>query len=304
MKFLKKLFGIKEQPKEEKQKAYEPIRGISVPLPDNKYTRDNIDPNIKSNNVEIDRTPSPRKHYKPKKQTSFFVVGTQHYNLQEKVNEHIKSHKRKTYQTSTSVREVVEDYGRIYKYGVMRYKRVELVHERDNQYNENAIAVYFRKSKVGYIKNDDLDTKDNPIIVLKADDYNKIQHEAIKEERTAVVTIGEYFDFNGEIYLKYEISDKEYKLPFVLRFNVKEDNTNIKGKLEKGKKVKVYASYPDSNEWRDKIYTGIIEQSGRDHLILSDPSTGLWYLIRMLYVNYIEFDERINYNPDYSDTFD
>lgn len=154
---FKKIFGIKEQPKEEKQKAYEPIRGISVPLPDNKYTRDNIDPNIKSNNVEIDRTPSPRKHYKPKKQTSFFVVGTQHYNLQEKVNEHIKSHKRKTYQTSTSVREVVEDYGRIYKYGVMRSKRVELVHERDNQYNENAIAVYFRKSKVGYIKKDDLE---------------------------------------------------------------------------------------------------------------------------------------------------
>ena len=75
-------------------------------------------------------------------------------------------------------------------------------------------------------------------------------------------------------------------------------------RLNKGKKVKVYASYPDSNEWRDKIYTGIIEQSGRDHLILSDPSTGLWYLIRMLYVYYIEFDERINYNPDYSDTFD
>ena len=75
-------------------------------------------------------------------------------------------------------------------------------------------------------------------------------------------------------------------------------------RLNKGKKVKVYASYPDSNEWRDKIYTGLIEQSGRDHLILSDPSTGLWYLIRMLYVNYIEFDERINYNPDYSDTFD
>ena len=72
-----------------------------------------------------------------------------------------------------------------------------------------------------------------------------MQHEAIKEERTAVVTIGEYFDFNGEIYLKYEISDKEYKLPFVLRFNVKEDNTNIKGKLEKGKKVKVEYKNPN-----------------------------------------------------------
>ncbi len=75
-------------------------------------------------------------------------------------------------------------------------------------------------------------------------------------------------------------------------------------RLNKGKQVNVYASYPDSNEWRDKIYNGIIEESGRDHLILSNPSTGNWYLIRMLYVNFVEFAEKINYNMDYSDTFD
>ena len=75
-------------------------------------------------------------------------------------------------------------------------------------------------------------------------------------------------------------------------------------RLNKGKKVKVYASYPDSNEWRDRIYEGIIEESGRDHLILSDPTTGNWFLLRMLYINFIEFGEKINYNPDYSDTFD
>ena len=75
-------------------------------------------------------------------------------------------------------------------------------------------------------------------------------------------------------------------------------------RLNKGKKVKVYASYPDSNEWRDRIYEGIIEESGRDHLILSNPNTGNWYLLRMIYVNFVEFDEKINYNVDYSDTFD
>lgn len=74
-------------------------------------------------------------------------------------------------------------------------------------------------------------------------------------------------------------------------------------RLNKGKTVKVYASYPDSNEWRDKIYTGVIEEAGRDHLILSDPSTGAWYLLRMIYINYVEFNEKINYNVDYSDTF-
>ncbi len=75
-------------------------------------------------------------------------------------------------------------------------------------------------------------------------------------------------------------------------------------RLNKGKLVKVYASFPDSNEWRDKIYTGVIEQSGRDHLILSNPNNGTWYLIRMLYINFVEFNEKINYNVDYSDTFD
>lgn len=74
-------------------------------------------------------------------------------------------------------------------------------------------------------------------------------------------------------------------------------------RLNKGKKVTAYYSYPDSNEWRDKVYSGIIEQSGRDHLLLSDPNTGKWYLLRMIYLNYVEFDDKIKYNIDYSDTF-
>ncbi|MBR2588091.1 MAG: spore coat protein GerQ [Bacilli bacterium] len=70
-------------------------------------------------------------------------------------------------------------------------------------------------------------------------------------------------------------------------------------RLNKGKKVQVYASYPDSTEWRNMIFNGIIEQSGRDHLILSDPKTGNWYLILIIYVNYIKFDEKIISNPDF-----
>ena len=70
-------------------------------------------------------------------------------------------------------------------------------------------------------------------------------------------------------------------------------------RLNRGKKVEVYASYPDSNDWRDKIFSGIVEQSGRDHIILSDPKDGKWYLILLIYVNYIKFDERIISNPDF-----
>lgn len=70
-------------------------------------------------------------------------------------------------------------------------------------------------------------------------------------------------------------------------------------RLNRGKQVEVYASYPDSSDWRDQVFTGIIEQSGRDHLILSDPKTGNWYLILMIYVNYIKSKEKIISNPQF-----
>lgn len=65
-------------------------------------------------------------------------------------------------------------------------------------------------------------------------------------------------------------------------------------RVNKGKKVSVYQSFADSGEWKDRIFTGIIEQSGRDHIILSDPTTGNWYLLLMIYVDFIKFDEEIN----------
>ncbi len=66
-------------------------------------------------------------------------------------------------------------------------------------------------------------------------------------------------------------------------------------RLNKGKKAKVFCSFPDSNEWRDRIYDGIIEQSGKDHLVMSAPALGDWYLIPMIYVNWVEFEEPINF---------
>ena len=45
-------------------------------------------------------------------------------------------------------------------------------------------------------------------------------------------------------------------------------------RLNKGKLATFYFSYPDSVEWRDRTYTGIIEAAGRDHIIVSDPKTG------------------------------
>lgn len=70
-------------------------------------------------------------------------------------------------------------------------------------------------------------------------------------------------------------------------------------RLNKGKKVSVYQSFADAGEWKDRIFTGIIEQSGKDHIILSDPTTGNWYLLLMIYVDFIKFEEKINISPEF-----
>lgn len=66
-------------------------------------------------------------------------------------------------------------------------------------------------------------------------------------------------------------------------------------RLNKGKVGTFYFTYTDSNEWRDRVYKGVIEAAGRDHLIISDPKTGKRLLLLMIYFNYAEFDEEIAY---------
>ena len=102
----------------------------------------------------------------------------------------------------------------------------------------------------------DFDTKDNAVIVLKSKDYNKIKNETIKNTKTEVITVGEYYDTTGEIYVKYDILDKEHKLPFVLKFNITED-TQVKGNLAKGKKLKI--QYKDLNVPVDELEIKTIE---------------------------------------------
>lgn len=70
-------------------------------------------------------------------------------------------------------------------------------------------------------------------------------------------------------------------------------------RLNQGKKVRIHMTFPDSNEFRDREFVGIIEQSGRDHIIISEPSTGVWQLLLMIYVDFISFDEKINYSPEF-----
>ncbi|WP_050613385.1 spore coat protein GerQ [Bacillus testis] len=67
-------------------------------------------------------------------------------------------------------------------------------------------------------------------------------------------------------------------------------------RLNKGKLATVYMTFENNNEWNAKIFKGIIEAAGRDHIILSDPQTGIRYLLLMVYLDYITFDEEIEYD--------
>lgn len=66
-------------------------------------------------------------------------------------------------------------------------------------------------------------------------------------------------------------------------------------RMNKGKVASFYMTFPDATEWRDKIFTGVVEQAARDHIVISDPKTGKWYLLLTMYLDYIVFDEEINY---------
>lgn len=70
-------------------------------------------------------------------------------------------------------------------------------------------------------------------------------------------------------------------------------------RLNRGKKARLHVTVPGSVEWQDRVFDGIIEQAGKDHVILSNPQTGEWYLILIIYLDFVTFEEPINYNKQF-----
>ena len=66
-------------------------------------------------------------------------------------------------------------------------------------------------------------------------------------------------------------------------------------RLNRGKTGTFYMTYSDSLEYRDKVYRGVIEAAGRDHIIISDQRDGKRYILLTVYLDWIEFNEEINY---------
>nr|WP_307344223.1 spore coat protein GerQ [Metabacillus malikii] len=71
-------------------------------------------------------------------------------------------------------------------------------------------------------------------------------------------------------------------------------------RLNRGKVATVYMTFENNREWNAKIFKGVIEAAGRDHLILSDPQTGMRYLLLMVYLDYVTFDEELQYDLQFN----
>jgi len=71
-------------------------------------------------------------------------------------------------------------------------------------------------------------------------------------------------------------------------------------RLNLGKMATIYMTFENNSEWNAKVFRGVLEAAGRDHIIISDPATGMRYLLLMVNLDYITFDEPLNYAYPYA----
>ncbi|PSL45877.1 spore coat protein GerQ [Salsuginibacillus halophilus] len=72
-------------------------------------------------------------------------------------------------------------------------------------------------------------------------------------------------------------------------------------RLNSGKRARVYMTFENNPEWTAQVFEGIVEEAGRDHIVLSDPDNDTWYLLLMVYLDYVTFDEEIEYDYPFND---
>lgn len=68
-------------------------------------------------------------------------------------------------------------------------------------------------------------------------------------------------------------------------------------RFNRGKVANFYMTYEYNPEWPARVFRGVIEEAGRDHIIISNRELGKYYLLLMVDLDYVEFDEPIDYIP-------
>ena len=73
-------------------------------------------------------------------------------------------------------------------------------------------------------------------------------------------------------------------------------NSYAQGVLQKniGMTGYFFVSFPDSVDWRDKIFYGVLTDAGDDYLLIYNEENNEYYLIWSIYLNYATFDRRPN----------
>lgn len=66
-------------------------------------------------------------------------------------------------------------------------------------------------------------------------------------------------------------------------------------RLNLGKVGTFYMTYENNSQWNAKIFKGVLEAAGRDHIIISDPKTGVRTILLMINLDYATFDEPLVY---------
>ncbi|MFC7680261.1 spore coat protein GerQ [Paenibacillus sp. GCM10028914] len=66
-------------------------------------------------------------------------------------------------------------------------------------------------------------------------------------------------------------------------------------RLNLGKQATFYMTYENNSQWNAKIFTGVIEAAGRDHIVISEPQTGRRIILLMVNLDYVVFNEPLHY---------
>ena len=92
----------------------------------------------------------------------------------------------------------------------------------------------------------------------------------------------------------------QYQYPFNNQNDQTDEQSYIENilRLNLGKTISVYMNFENS-QWGSKIFKGKLEAAGKDHIIISDLNTNMRYLLLTIYLDYITFDEEINYYYPY-----
>ena len=72
-------------------------------------------------------------------------------------------------------------------------------------------------------------------------------------------------------------------MPNIINYQTTYVEEYLRGNI--GKKVEIHASFCDSIEWRDSIFTGTLSNIGKDYVVIKSNQNN--YVIWSIYIDYI-----------------